>query len=337
MSQADLLPVEYVTTWCSRCRRPSPTSPTNKAADLPGCCSMSQPRCCRPRAADPRHLGARIGATLVPHLQNSSADAPPARARHRAWRRAVRGRRALGGVARPGSFLRCGCCRATVPGGASCEELRWLHEAERSCGSSATRRTGQCRCLRALAGTDARRCGVGGLCQAGRSRDPRPCWRTCRATRIVWRSPTSRLLARLDERGVTFRWKELPTSERQDRTHPLLSRPALAPERDRAHTAPPRCTCATERLPPQSGTAGCWPTRQPAPHDRLAAVRQLFCAPASALRGPSGDDTVANTEHVTAPPAAVHRQTAAGTMLLIDAAARDPIPPSVHRTRGRRC
>ena len=37
--------------------------------------------------------------------------------------------------------------------------------------------------------------------------DLRRCWPICRATPTAWRSPTSDCVA-LDERGVTFRWKD---------------------------------------------------------------------------------------------------------------------------------
>src|SRR5271165_2564943 len=47
-------------------------------------------------AADPKHLGARIGLTAVLHTWGFGADPPSARPRHRSRRRPFSGRRTLG-------------------------------------------------------------------------------------------------------------------------------------------------------------------------------------------------------------------------------------------------
>jgi len=65
-------------------------------------------------AADPKHLGARIGATLVLHTWGLGADAPPSCARHRARRRTLPRRHGVGGL--PAGVLPAGArAAATVP------------------------------------------------------------------------------------------------------------------------------------------------------------------------------------------------------------------------------
>ena len=73
-------------------------------------------------AADPKHLGARIGATLVLHTWVFGAHAPPARARRRARRRTLCRRQDLGGL--PAGVLPAGAgavavVQAKVPGGSA--------------------------------------------------------------------------------------------------------------------------------------------------------------------------------------------------------------------------
>ena len=72
-------------------------------------------------AADPKHLGARIGLTAVLHTWGSGADPPSARSRHRAGRRHLPRRRALDRV--PARVLLAGpgplaTVPAIVPGAA---------------------------------------------------------------------------------------------------------------------------------------------------------------------------------------------------------------------------
>jgi hypothetical protein len=95
--QAELLPVPYyhvVFTF------PAPISAiayANKAV-VYGLLFNLAAETLRTTAADPRHLGARIGATLVLHTWVSGIDPPSPRAWHRAGRRAVVRRGALEGL-----------------------------------------------------------------------------------------------------------------------------------------------------------------------------------------------------------------------------------------------
>ena len=67
-------------------------------------------------AADPKHLGARIGVLAVLHTWSQTLGAASAPALHRAGRRAVAGRRALGGQPRRDSSCRCRCWRRVFRG-----------------------------------------------------------------------------------------------------------------------------------------------------------------------------------------------------------------------------
>ena len=62
-------------------------------------------------AADPRHLGARIGATLVLHTWGSALTHHPHVHGVVPWRRALAGRQVAGSAAGPGSSCPCECCR----------------------------------------------------------------------------------------------------------------------------------------------------------------------------------------------------------------------------------
>ena len=64
-------------TSSSRCRRRSPPSPITTRRWSTACCSTSPPRRCGRIAADPKHLGARIGATLVLHTWGSALTHHP--------------------------------------------------------------------------------------------------------------------------------------------------------------------------------------------------------------------------------------------------------------------
>jgi hypothetical protein len=73
--QADLLPVDYYHVVFT-CRRPSPTSPTRTRRDLRLLFDTAAETLLT-IAADPKHLGARIGATLVLHTWGSALTHHP--------------------------------------------------------------------------------------------------------------------------------------------------------------------------------------------------------------------------------------------------------------------
>jgi integrase/recombinase XerD len=158
-----------------------------------------QGRCLRPAvrrggrdaariAADPKHLGASIGATLVLHTWGSALTHHP----H------VHGIVPGGGLAPDGKTLG-GLPAGVLPAGARAlaavpaalpRELRGCTTRPASCSSSAsTRRWPMPRPSR----RGWRRCASasGWSMPSGRSPDRRPCWPTCRATRTAWPSPTA--------------------------------------------------------------------------------------------------------------------------------------------------
>jgi hypothetical protein len=67
-------------------------------------------------AADPKHLGARVGITSVLHTWGSALTQSSACPYDRAGRRHLARRRALAGVPAQLLFCRCACCRACSAG-----------------------------------------------------------------------------------------------------------------------------------------------------------------------------------------------------------------------------
>ncbi len=92
--QADLLPVDYYHVVFTLPAPISAIAYTNKAV-IYGLLFEVAAETLRTIAADPKHLGAQIGVTLVLHL-GIGTHAPSARAWHRSRRRAVARRCALG-------------------------------------------------------------------------------------------------------------------------------------------------------------------------------------------------------------------------------------------------
>ena len=99
---------------------------------------------------------------------------------------------------------------------------------------------------------------------SGRSPGRRRCWPTCRATRIGWRSPTAGSIA-MDERGVTFRWKDYRAKGRT-----RYKTMTLAPER--VH-APLPAARAARRLPPHPALRA---AGQRQPQGSLQLARELL-------------------------------------------------------------
>ena len=117
------------TTWSSRCRRRSPTSRTRTRPSIYGLLFDMAAETLLTIAADPKHLGARIGATLVLHTWGSALTHHP----H------VHGIVPGGGLAPMasagspagrGSSCRCACCRG-CSGGASSKSCSSAHRAGR--------------------------------------------------------------------------------------------------------------------------------------------------------------------------------------------------------------
>ena len=98
-------------TSCSRCRPRSPPSPIRTRPWSTTCCSRPRPRPLLTIAADPEHLGARIGITVGAAHLGLGPDPSSACPHDRAGRR-HRARTGRGGCrAGPASFCRCGCSR----------------------------------------------------------------------------------------------------------------------------------------------------------------------------------------------------------------------------------
>ena len=138
-------------------------------------------------AADPKHLGAHIGATLVLHTWGSAMTHHP----H------VHGIVPGGGLspdgerwvaAGPASSCRCACSRGCF-GGASSKSSTTLIAAG-GCSSSVSMPRSL---MRAPSPAGLRRCDSanGWSMPSAPSPDPRPCWRTCLGIRTGWRSPTA--------------------------------------------------------------------------------------------------------------------------------------------------
>ena len=74
--EAELLPVP-TSTWCSRCRRQSLTSPTRTRAAIYDILCKTSAETLITIAADPKHLGARVGITSVLHAWGSALTHHP--------------------------------------------------------------------------------------------------------------------------------------------------------------------------------------------------------------------------------------------------------------------
>ena len=198
-------------------------------------------------AADPKHLGARIGTDPGAAYLGLGADASSARARHRTRRRASRPTPIAGCRASRGSSSRCESCRACF-GAASSKNSQNAH------------RDGQLKFFGEhvdLADADAfadwltplRQCEWVVYAKRPFSGPEQVLAYLSRYTHRVAIS-NSRLVA-LDDRGVTFRWKDYRA---QGRT------------RYKTMTLPPRSSCAASCCtccPPAfiaSATMDCSPT-----------------------------------------------------------------------------
>ena len=199
--QADLLPVEYYHVVFTL---PAPISAIayNNKAIIYGLLFDIAAETLRTIAADPKHLGARIGATLVLHTWGSALTHHP----H------VHGIVPGGGLAPTPSVgaVQAGVLPSGARAVASVPPSLPRRAGERSSRRAAqvlrrARRFGRRRCLRRLARANAPM-RVGRLRQA-------PVRRTCGGARLsVALHPSGGDLqltaARPDDRGVTFRWKD---------------------------------------------------------------------------------------------------------------------------------
>ena len=288
--QADLLPVEYYHVVFTL---PAPISAIayyNKAV-IYGLLFDVAAETLRTIAADPKHLGAQIGATLVLHTWGSALTHHP----H------VHGIVPGGGLSpdgerwvacRPGFFLPVRVLSRLFRR-RFLEELAAAHRARPAAVLRRVRRARRRARLRRLARAAARSAS-GSSMPSARSPDPRRCSPICRATRIAWPSPTSRLVA-LDERGVTFRWKDyrakgrtryktmtleadefmrrfllhvLPGGFHRIRHYGLLANPGAPRRISRRYAS--CCTSRRRRQPPPPMT----PPRQLAADLRLPALRR---------------------------------------------------------------
>ena len=176
-------------TSCSRCRQRSPPSPSRTRRWSTVCCSRHRAETMLTIAADPKHLGARIGFTAVLHTWGSALTHPSARAHDRAGRRHLARRASAGFPAGPASSSPCACFRACSgacfwQGCSAAHEPAALTVLRRSLQHSRPER------VRRLShsATPNR---MGGLCQSAVRRSRRPCSPICRATPIASPSPTA--------------------------------------------------------------------------------------------------------------------------------------------------
>ncbi len=185
--QADLLPVEYYHVVFTLPAPIADIAYQNKAA-LYGLLFDIAAETLLRIAADPKHLGASIGATLVLHTWGSALTHHP----H------VHGIVPGGGLApdgtrwvacRPGFFLPVRVLSRLFRR-RFLEELQRLHDGGAAQVLRRARGAGRRRGLQGVARAAAQ-VRVGGLCQAAVRRDRRRCWPTCRATRTAWPSPTA--------------------------------------------------------------------------------------------------------------------------------------------------
>lgn len=184
--QADLLPVEYYHVVFTLPAPVADIAYQNKAV-LYGLLFDLAAEVLLTIAADPKHLGARIGATLVLHTWGSALTHHP----H------VHGIVPGGGLAhdgrtwvacRPASSCRCGCCRACS--GAD----SWRNCS--ACTRAASRNSSASRPpwpTHRPSSAGWRRCAEsnGWSTPSDPSPGRSPCWPTCRATPTGWRSPTA--------------------------------------------------------------------------------------------------------------------------------------------------
>ena len=138
-------------------------------------------------AADPKHLGARIGVTLVLHTWGSALTHHP----H------VHGIVPGGGLSADGerwigggqvSSCPCACCHGCF-GAASSKSLTTFIALGGCSSSASTPRSPR----RAPSPAGSRRCdsASGSSMPSARLLAPRRCWLTCRATPTAWPSPTA--------------------------------------------------------------------------------------------------------------------------------------------------
>ena len=184
---ADLLPVEYYHVVFTLPAPIADIAYTNKAV-IYGLLFDVAAEVLQTIAADPKHLGARIGATLVLHTWGSALTHHP----H------VHGIVPGGGLSpdgtqwiacRPGFFLPMRVLSRLFRR-RFLEELQQLHRAGKLQLFSEHLALADAQAFKQWL-APMRQCEWGWSMRSGRSPDLRPCSPTCRATHTAWRSPTA--------------------------------------------------------------------------------------------------------------------------------------------------
>ncbi len=184
--QADLLPVEYYHVVFTLPAPIADIAYQNKAV-IYGLLFDVAAEVLLTIAADPKHLGARIGATLVLHTWGSALTHHP----H------VHGIVPGGGLApdgkrwvacRPGFFLPVRVLSRLFRR-RFLEELQQAASRRQAAVLRRARASGRCRAFKAWLAP--LRKSSGWSMPSAPSPDRRRCWPTCRATRTAWRSPTA--------------------------------------------------------------------------------------------------------------------------------------------------
>ena len=202
--QADLLPVEYYHVVFTLPAPIADIAYQNKAV-IYGLLFDVAAETLLTIAADPKHLGAQhrrdpgaahLGLGADASSRMCTASCPAAGCRRTA---------SAGSPAGPASSCRCACSRG-CSGAASSKSSQQAHRAGQLQFFGEHAALADARALRRLARAAAHSAN-GSSTPSARSPDPRRCWPICRATPTAWRSPTAGW-SRMDERGVTFRWKD---------------------------------------------------------------------------------------------------------------------------------
>ncbi len=201
--QADLLPVEYYHVVFTLPAPISEIAYTNKAV-IYGLLFQVAAETLQTIAADPKHLGARLGAHPGAAHLGLGTDPSPARARHRARRRAVARRRTLGRL--PARVLPAGAGALPACSGVDSSSSSARPIGPAGCSSSGN--THRCARLDAFAEWLAplRQCEWVVYAKRPFAGPAAVLAYLSRYTHRVAIS-NSRLIAS-DERGVTFRWKD---------------------------------------------------------------------------------------------------------------------------------
>ena len=265
--QADLLPVEYYHVVFTLPAPIADIAYQNKAV-VYGLLFDVAAETLLTIAADPKHLGAQHRRDAGAAHLGLGADASPARARHRARRRAGARRRALGRLQAGVLPVRCGCCRGCSGGASSKSSRRRI--AAGGCSSSASTPRWPMRSAFARWLAPLRTVRVGRLCQAAVRRT-----RGGAGLPVALHAPGGHLQQPAARHGRARRHLPLEGLPGQG-THAPQDHDA----RRRASSCAASCCTCCPAASIASATTGCWPTAaaRPAWRSRASCCTSLRAA-----------------------------------------------------------